>query len=216
MKAEYRISRAVRLIAAVCLAAAASACAAAGSQWKEEALQHDGSKIIVERSQSYRGRSEPGQSAPVGEHSISFQLPGSSRTIAWTSEYAEDLGRMNFTLLAVHALNGTPYIVASPNLCLSYSKWGRPNPPYVIFRYDNGQWQRIPLEALPKEFETMNVVIGPDQLEAGELSKAGVVRADKIKELNRSVELPELKTILREPLKREKCPQYSSSPKAPP
>ena len=130
-----------------------------GDSWKEEVLLHDGQKIIVERSQSYGGWSEPGQSGPIKEHTIRFALPGSNKTITWISEYGEDLGRANFNLLAVHVLNGIPYVVASPNLCLSYNKWGRPNPPYVFFKHDGIAWQRIALEAFPAEFKTINVVL---------------------------------------------------------
>ncbi|MEK7412655.1 MAG: hypothetical protein AAB263_04985, partial [Planctomycetota bacterium] len=82
-----------------------------GKSWKEEVLLHDGSKIIVKRSQTRGGSHEIGQPPPVKEHTISFTLPNSSKTITWTSEYGEDVGRANFDLLAVHVLNGTPYIV---------------------------------------------------------------------------------------------------------
>ena len=138
-----------------------SACAGllglGGDSWKEEVLLHDGSKLIVKRSQNYGGRHEIGQSPPIREHTITFRLPGSSKTITWTSEYGEELGRTNFNLLAVHVLNGTPYIVTEPNLCLSYNKWGRPNPPYVFYKYDGKTWQRISLEELPVDFKTINV-----------------------------------------------------------
>src|SRR3990172_5716378 len=86
------------------------------TSWKEEVLLHDGGKIIVKRSQNYGGRHEIGQPLPIKEHTITFSLPGSSKTIKWVSEYGEDIGRTNFNLLAVHVLNDTPYIVASPNL----------------------------------------------------------------------------------------------------
>jgi hypothetical protein len=186
-----------------------SACAQTGrsgaDSWKEEVLLHDGQKIIVERSQSYGGRSEPGQSGPIREHTIRFNLPGSNKPITWVSEYGEDLGRANFNLLAVHALNGTPYVVASPNLCPSYNKWGRPNPPYVFFKFEGNTWQRVALEAFPAEFKTVNVVLSIQKVEAGLLSSAGLTTAEKVKELNVHVEPPEFKTILREPLSKAKC-----------
>lgn len=178
-------------------------------------LLHDGQKIIVERSQSYGGRSEPGQSGPIKEHTISFAPPGSNKTITWTSEYGEDLGRTNFNLLAVHVLNGTPYIVASPNLCLSYNKWGRPNPPYVFFKHEDNGWQRIALEQFPAEFKTINVVLGIQKFQADQLSGTGLTSAEKVKELNAHIERPEHKTILREALAQERCPRLSSGPKAP-
>jgi hypothetical protein len=170
-----------------------------GTSWKEEVLLHDGQKIIVKRSQTRGGSHEIGQPPPVKEHTISFMLPNSSKIITWTSEYGEDVGRANFDLLAVHVLNGTPYIVASPNLCLSYNKWGRPNPPYVFFKYDGKDWQRILLSEFPAEFKTINVAVSTLGDE-DKLTSLGLVSVEKIKELNSDYKQPEYKSILREPL----------------
>lgn len=172
-----------------------------GDSWKEEVLLHDGSKLIVKRSQSYGGKHEIGQPPPIKEHRIAFSLPGSDKTITWKSEYGEDIGRANFNLLAVHVLNGTPYIVASPNLCLSYNKWGRPNPPYVFFKYDGKIWQRIRLEEFPAQFKTINVAIYLGGRYVETMVSLGIVSAEKIKELNSDVRQPEYKTILREAVK---------------
>lgn len=181
-----------------------SACAGlfglGGDSWKEEVLLHDGSKIIVKRSQSYGGRHELGQSSPIKEHTITFTLPDSNKTITWTSEYGEELGRANFNLLAVHVINGTPYIVASPNLCLSYNKWDRPNPPYVFFKYDGKAWQRIPLEEFPVEFKTINVALTLGGRDVEAMASLGLVSSENIKERNSLLTQPEYKTILREGL----------------
>ncbi|MBZ0093955.1 MAG: hypothetical protein K8H75_01055 [Sulfuricella sp.] len=187
-----------------------------GDRWKEEVLLHDGSKIIVERSFSRGGRHEPGQESSIKEQDINFTLPGTHQSILWKSEYSEDVGRANFNLLALHILNGTPYVVASPNLCLSYNKWGRPNPPYVFFKYDGKVWQRIPLAEFPAEFKEMNVVITVDDAALfREIDKHEVVSVATIRELNGQLTQPEYKTILREAMKTEWCPQYPSGPKAP-
>lgn len=169
-----------------------------GDSWKEEVLLHDGREIVVTRSQSYGGQHEIGQPPPIKEHTISFTLPDSNKIIVWTSEYGEDIGRTNFYLLAVHVLNGAPYIVASPYLCLSYNKWGRPNPPYVFFKYDGKAWQRIPREEFPAEFKTINVALDILGREVKNLVSLGVVSSEKIKELNLHTSQPEYKTILRE------------------
>lgn len=205
MSNGHSLLRAFRLIGLVLiLGASMSACAGlfgiGGTSWKEEVLLHDGSKIIVERSQSYGGRREPGKSAPVKEHTITFTLPGSDKTLSWTSEYGEELGRANFNLLALHISNGTPYLIATPNLCLSYNKWGRPNPPYVIFRYDGKVWQRIALSELPAEFKNNNLIINNGREEDIErlASKSGYVPAKSVQEINSSLTQPEYKTILRE------------------
>ena len=172
-----------------------------GDSWKEEVLLHDGQKIILKRTQSYGGRSEVGQSAPIKEHSIEFTLLGASKAIKWMSEYGEDLGRTNFNLLAVHVLNATPYVVVEPNLCLSYNKWGRPNPPYVIFKYEGSAWQRITLQGLPVEFKTVNVVLRIRGHQVKSLVSEGFISAEKVRELNRHLELAEHRSILRNPVK---------------
>ncbi len=171
--------------------------------WKEEVLLHDGSKIIVERSQSYGGRSEIGQSAPIKEHTITFTLPNTNKSFSFKSEYSEDVGRANFNLLALHVLNGTPYLVVEPNLCLSYNKWGRPNPPYLFFKHDGKAWQRIPLSEFPAEFETINLIVNNGREEDIEklASKSGYVLAEGVRQINSSLRQPEYKTILREAVK---------------
>jgi hypothetical protein len=169
--------------------------------WQEEVLLHDGQKMIVKRSQSYGGRHEIGQSSPIKEHSIEFTLPGSNKTITWTSEYGEDLGRTNFNLLAVHVLNSTPYLVVEPNLCLSYNKWGRPNPPYVFFKYDAKAWQRIPLEEFPVEFKTINVTLTLGGVDVTAMVRKGVVPTKDIQERNSRLTQPEFRSIVRDPIK---------------
>jgi hypothetical protein len=188
---------------------------ACSDSWKEEVLLHDGQKIIVKRLQSYGGRGEIGQGAPIKEYNISFTLPNSNKTIKWTSEYSEDVGRANLHPLALHVLNGTPYIVSEPNLCLAYNKWGRPNPPYVIFKYDGNEWQHITIQELPVEFKDINLVNNTKD-HAGQLMSASVVSADAVKSFNSSLPQPEYHTILREAMPESAlCPQYSSSPTAP-
>ena len=171
-----------------------------GDSWKEETLQHDGSKIVVERSQKYFFQGFE-KWPRVKEHTITFLLPGSNKDITWTSEYSEDIDNTNFDLLALHIFNGIPYIVAAPNLCLSYNKWGRPNPPYVFFKYDGTAWHRIPISDFPSDIREVNLLIdtagGND---AERAIKSGFISGDSIKGLNAGIRKPEYKTILREPL----------------
>ncbi len=172
-----------------------------GESWHEEVQLHDGRTLVVERMVQRGGRHEVGQPPPIKEQTIVFTLPGSKTRVTWTSEYGEDIGRTNFVLLAVHVLNGTPYLVTEPNLCLSYNKWGRPNPPYVVFKYDGTAWQRIPLVDLPTEFSTLNVAISLDSGIVQKMIKRGLVPVEEIQKLNRSLPQPEYQTLLREPVK---------------
>ncbi len=125
-----------------------------GTTWKEEVRLHDGSLLVVERSFHLKGRHEIGQSPPIGEQSIAFNLPGTDKAIVWKDEYSKELGRANFVLVALHIFNGVPYLITTANGCLSSNKWGRPNPPYVIFKYKEKKWERIGLNDLPSELRT--------------------------------------------------------------
>lgn len=191
------LQRITKLGLALMLGASMSACS---DSWKEEVLLHDGSKLIVKRSQSFGGSRELGQSAPIREQEISFTVPHSDKVTTFKSEFSEDVGRANFTLLALHILNGTPYLIVEPNLCLSYNKWGRPNPPYVIFKHDEKEWQRVTLQALPVEFKDINLVINTKS-HADELVVSPVVSAELVRKFNSSLRQPEYKNILREVVK---------------
>lgn len=185
--------------AALILGASVSACATTGHTWKEEVLLHDGQKIIAERSQSYGGRSEVGQGPPIRQLQISFELPATGKKVSWTSEYGEELGRTNFKLLALHIQGDTPYLVTVPNLCLSYNKWGRPNPPYVVFKHNGNSWNRIDLKELPAAFKTRNLLI--DTLgEQAAIASHSFFSSTTVESMNRRLEQPEYRSILREEL----------------
>ena len=196
-----------------------SACSAT---WKEEALQNDGSTIMVTRSQTHGGRHEMGAVPPIEEQSISFVLPHTNKVITWKDETTEDVGHANFDILALHVLNGTPYLVTIPDLCPAYNKWGRPNPPYVFFKYVGDAWQRIPLSEFPSELKSVNLAL--DTLEwkdEKKLVSLSPVAAGMVKQLNRGINLPEYQTILRTPgvYSETGCIDFNSpqmmSPKAP-
>jgi hypothetical protein len=195
----------------------AGAAGAAGDSWQEEVLLHDGQRLVVERSQTYGGRHEVGQSVPAKEHTIRFKLPNSSSAITWTSEYGEGLGRTNFNLLALHIKQGAPYLIVEPNLCLSYNKWGRPNPPYLIFKWEASTWSRINMSELPPEFNTINLIVNNGRIEEIQKSSqaTGYVPAEYVKVMNARLPQLEYGSILREPMPAGNCPQYSASPKAP-
>ena|SRR5688572_762195 len=171
-----------------------------GGSWKEEVLLHDGSKIIVERMVERGGRHEIGQKPPYKEQSLRFTLPGTKHTITWEDHYSQDLGSANFLPMALDILGGTPYLVAHPMGCLSYNKWGRPNPPYVIFRHQGDEWMRISLQELPTNITRPNVIISMPDIEVEKLGTR-FVSAEAIKKLIDIDPQPEFKIILREPLK---------------
>ena len=142
-----------------------------GTSWKEEVLLHDGSKIIVERSIDRGGRHEIGQQPPVKEESMAFTLPATNERITWKSEFSADIGYADFQPLLLDIFQGKAYVVASPVGCLAYNKWGRPNPPYVIFKYQAKAWQRITMQELPAELNKPNLIISSPDNEVEKMGK---------------------------------------------
>lgn len=195
------LQRIAKLGLVLMMGASMSACSAVS--WKEEVRLHDGSTLIVKRSQSRGGTSEPGNRSPINQQKITFTVPKTSKTYSFTSDYSEDIDAMDFNLLALHILDETPYLIVTPNRCLSYNKWGRPNPPYVIFKHEASDWKRIPLQELPGEFKEINLMVGgydPYQLTVKERD-ASVLSAEVVKKLNVKLTQPEYQTIIREPIK---------------
>ncbi len=191
------------LMVGVSMSADAGLFGTSGTSWKEEVLLHDGSKIIVKRSIERGGRHEIGQRSGATNETLSFTMPSTNQTVTWEDKFSKDIGSSNFNLLMLEVLDGAAYLVASPMGCLSYNKWGRPNPPYVVFRYQGKEWKRIALQELPAELKTPNLVISsPD--DAAEKASHGVVSAETIRSLNSTASKPEYKTILREALPKDR------------
>ena len=185
-----------------------------GDSWKEEVLLHDGSALIVSRSQSYGGRHEIGQAVPIAEHKISFTVPGTHETVIWKTERDPQTNQAILILLALDVIRGVPYIATHPAGSIAYKQWGSPNPPYIFFKYDGRGWQRIATEEVPAEFKNINVVI--NTLAHGkQFSSQGLVSAAMVKKLNSSLTQEEYKTIVRTPLEHWKPRPEHKGPKAP-
>ncbi len=182
-------------------------CACSNSTtWKEEALQHDGSKIIVERSLKRGGPHEIGSRGGSVYQSLTFLMPATLKEIVWEDQRSEDLNTASFSPMALNVVNNTAYVVASPAGCLAYNKWGRPNPPYVVFKYQGQDWSRIPLAHLPAAIRSPNLIFSSPDDKAKEIG--GVVSAQTIQRLNAVSRMPQYLSIVREPVKEEvlSCP----------
>ncbi len=190
------------------LGASMSACAGFfGSSWREEVLLHDGSKIIAERSTSRGGRHEIGQRPPFEWQRLKFTMPVTGERVTWEDNYSEDIGTSSFLPMLLDVHQGSAYLVADTMGCLSYNKLGRPNPPYVVFKYEGKEWKRIPLQELPAEIKTPNLIFSsPD--ETAKKIREIPVSAQAIQAIIARYPQPQYKTILREALQASAlCPE---------
>ncbi|WP_435627330.1 hypothetical protein [Candidatus Ferrigenium straubiae] len=191
-----------------------SGCATASSiSWKEEVLLHDGRKMIVERKDVHDSSlpHEIGQGAPLAEHVTTFHIPESNQSVTWRSDNRSRSEPDNLSLMVLDFVKDVPYAAAKITRCTAYNRWGRPNPPYVFFKYDGKAWQRIPLEEFPAQFKEPNVMVGGyDQYSLTvEERDASVLTVDIVRRVNKEAGRSlESYRIIREPLATEWCPAW--------
>lgn len=175
-----------------------SACSSTAS-WREEVQLHDGSKIVATVTDNLGGYPtiESRERETIDETAM-FTLPSTSRKITWKMGFRDDVPDPNsLNLIRFDVIKGVPYIAAYPAGCIAYNKWGRPNPPQVLFRYEGDQWKRISLAEFPAELinTQANVIVGRP---AASLLKS-FYTVEGVNEENRGIETPAYRTILREP-----------------
>lgn len=185
--------------------------------WKEEVLLHDGQIIVTERFYNLGGYPaiESHNRSPL-DLTLTFSLPGSDKVVIWKTEFNNSPELNSLGPLLLDVVDGTPYLATGPAGCIAYNKWGRPNPPYVLFKYVNETWQRIPLEAFPSMLVRSNLMSRPD---SQVLKPYYTLEQVKEQMQGRNV-APEARSILREALPESQlCPDSNSqryrSPKPP-
>ncbi len=132
-------------------------------EWKEEVKLNDGRVMVVERLFNLGGylTLDARERTPLDE-TITFILPDSNKKILWKTEFNDRVPELNsLSPLLLDVVGGIPYLATSPAGCVAYNKWGRPNPPYVLYKYVNDEWHRIPLKEFPTVLVHSNLIGRP-------------------------------------------------------
>lgn len=220
--AHGMLKQVAKLATLLMLGASISACAGlGGANWKEEVPLHDGGILVVERHYSLGGyQTLDARERQALDQILTFTLPKSNKKLSWKTEYRQDLPEPNsLSPLLLDIVGGVPYLATSPAGCIAYNKWGRPNPPYILFKYANDAWQQIPMKEFPADLVGTNLMSRP----ASSLLKS-YYTAEAAKAMRQDGNVSEYaKTILREAVKTAdsvvSCPDFNSqryrSPKAP-
>ncbi|MHB1116707.1 hypothetical protein [Sideroxydans sp.] len=171
-------------------------------EWKEEVKLNDGRVMVVERHFNLGGYPtlDARERTPLDE-TIAFILPDSNIKIIWKTEFNDHVPELNsLSPLLLDVVGGIPYLATSPAGCIAYNKWGRPNPPYVLYKYVNDEWHRIPLKEFPTVLVHSNLIGKP----ASSLLKPYyTVEAAKAEREDGNIS-DYAKTILREALSKER------------
>ncbi len=171
-----------------------------GTKWEAEVALSDGRKLMVDQWMMRSGRHEIGQQPPIKEQRLQFTHPATGERIEWLIERSEEVGYADLKPILLDVIAREVYLVTVPVGCLAYNKWGRPNPPYVVFNHSDREWRRINLTDLPAQITAPNLIISSPDNAIDRLGK-NYITVEEVKNLNSTLRQPEYQTILREPLK---------------
>lgn len=166
--------------------------------WKEEVQLHDGRVLLIERSYNLGGYPTlDARERRLLDETITFTVPESNQKVVWKTDFDNAVPEPNsLGSLLLDIVGGVPYLATSPAGCIAYNKWGRPNPPYILFKYANAAWQQIPLKEFPTELVKANLMNMPASSQLKPYYNVAAVKA-KLADGNISAYA---KTILREAL----------------
>jgi len=168
------------LLCALFATFALSACfGRATYHWKEEVLLHDGRVIVIERSvRTGEVRVELGQWPGESDYTLTFTT-ADDKAVRWEPGKPFRPRILDFS-------DGTPYVVARGNTGPDYEKHGCQKPPYFIFRWTDGRWQRIDYEQLPKDVRKMTLSASVTGDEAANAAvKRGRTTVEDVKQSHR-------------------------------
>jgi hypothetical protein len=126
-------------------------CSNTGS-WQEEVKLSDGRVITVTQKRRY-------ESVYTGQNFgdlprefwLTFKLPEfGEKEITWHE---------NLDPQVLNVYQGKLYVVGIPDTEREFRQYGSPFPEYVPYRYESGQWKRIPFNEIPEAIYNINLLV---------------------------------------------------------
>ncbi|HWH49059.1 MAG TPA: hypothetical protein VN664_14760 [Burkholderiales bacterium] len=113
--------------------------------WQEEVKLLDGHVINITQKRRYDRGKMP------REFWLVFNVPESgNQEITWHE---------NLVPRVLNVYQGKLYVVGTPWTEREFRQYGNPYPEYVPYRYEAGQWQRIPFTEVPQAIYDTNLLI---------------------------------------------------------
>jgi hypothetical protein len=140
-------------------------------RWTEDAALPDGRMITLTRYQEFKVLPELGQPRGPTYHWFSLRHPDLKEDIYW--EDSGDLG-----IVAIWIREGRVYLLTKPYYEKSKEHYGCPDPPYLLFRFENAKWSSIPIEDIGVAVVQSNMTYGAD-VEVRELIKQSHFRLSR-------------------------------------
>ena len=119
-------------------------------RWREEILLPDGRVVTAVRYQEFKGPSEPFKPPTSSDYRLEFRNPDTGEKVIW--KYGRDLATVALSI------NDTiPELVTTPNY--AGLRFRCPDPPYIAFRYIDGQWAQVELTDLARKVFEPNMTV---------------------------------------------------------
>ena len=117
----------------------------AAESWQEEVKLLDGRVITITQKRRYDNGKMP------REFWLTFKLPEfGNQEITWHE---------NLQPLVLNVYKGKLYVVGIPLTEREIRQYANPKPSYLGYRYEAGQWQRIPFNEIPQAIYDTNLLL---------------------------------------------------------
>jgi hypothetical protein len=159
-------------------------------EWKQEVPLNDGRVVVLERISKQTGTLFPENVSMEYEQTLTFVHPDTQERIRWTLPKGLQPAALYFE-------EKTPYYLLKAYTVADFNTWGCPNPPWLVYRYEKGEWNRVPFEQLPAKIAMRNLIAM--EKTAYKFTDDRYVTADELKRFWESeYDLKRLKIISRE------------------
>ena len=139
-------------------------CGESTISWQEEVKLLDGRVITVTQKQRIDIDRMP------REAWLTLNFPEfSAREIVWHE---------NLDAMVVNVYQNKLYVIGTPGTIIEYRKYGRPEPIYIGYRFENSNWVRIPFGEIPTAIYDANMY--PNNMALARLKRVSVSDKEEI------------------------------------
>jgi hypothetical protein len=154
---RFIISILSRLISGASLASVLliGGCGSDTRSWQEEVKLADGRVITVTQRRRYENVYDGQRSGNLSrEFWLTFKLTEfDNQEITWHE---------NLVPRVLNVYQGKLYVVGIPSTEREFRQYGNPNPSYLGYRHEAGQWQRIRFNEIPEAIYDTNLLIASE------------------------------------------------------
>lgn len=137
------------------------ACGKNSLNWTEEVRLPSGAALQLKRSAEFEGPHAMGDTATESMQRLEFKNPFNGERVVW--ENFQEQGALN--TIALWLNQGRPRLLTSPAYSNDLYKFDCPNPPYLLYEYQDGRWTSVPLTSIGRDIVRANMTTYVKQMQ---------------------------------------------------